>query len=101
MFGFYSENIICSLAHVIPGLLLLTIPYIRDKDVIVALLTLSLGFNGAATLTNLQNAQDLAPNFAGTIYSIINVVGMTAGVFGPMVKSELTQMKTTVSFLFG
>lgn len=88
----------CIFSHIIPGLLLFGIPYIQDTSTIVALLTLSLGFNGAATLTNLQNAQDLAPNFAGTIYSIINVVGMTAGVFGPMVKSELTHMKSTYDF---
>jgi hypothetical protein len=53
-------------AHVIPGLFLLTISYLSFNPYLcVAVVTLSLGFNGAATLTNLQNSQDLAPNFAG------------------------------------
>lgn len=58
---------------------------------------MSLGFNGAATLTNLQNSQDLAPNFAGTLYAIINFVGLSSGFFGPLVKSELAHAGSVVS----
>lgn len=55
---------ICS--HIIPGIILCCIPLVDNSPYIaVALITLSLGFNGSATLTNLQNSQDLAPNFAG------------------------------------
>lgn len=64
---------------------------------VVALLTFSLGFNGAAVLTNLQNTQDLAPNYAGTLYSIINTVGFTAGALGPIVKNELSKLAAEVS----
>lgn len=71
-------------AHIIPGALLLAIPYIDDTYLIIGILTASLGFNGAATLTNLQNSQDLGPNFAGTLYSIINFIGMSSGMLGPL-----------------
>lgn len=55
-------------AHIIPGLFLISIAYVAFNPYLcVAVVTLSLGFNGAAAMTNLQNAQDLAPNFAGTI----------------------------------
>lgn len=84
-------------AHIIPGCLLLAIPYIEDTNLVIAILTMSLGFNGAATLTNLQNSQDLAPNFAGTLYAIINFIGMSSGFFGPLVKSELAHYGHIVS----
>lgn len=85
-------------AHVIPGLLLLSIPFVKEPGVVVAILTISLGFNGAAVLTNLQNTQDLAPNYAGTLYSIINTIGFTSGALGPIIKNELTKLSLTVSF---
>lgn len=88
------------LAHVIPGVLLLAIPYIEDTNIVIAVLTMSLGFNGAATLTNLQNSHDLAPNFAGTLYAIINFIGMSSGFFGPLVKTELAHYGKIVSVHF-
>lgn len=57
----------------------------------VAIITASLGFNGAAALTNLLNAQDLAPNYAGTVYSIINTAGTTAGFVTPLVVAYFTK----------
>lgn len=80
-------------------MLLLAIPYIKEPGVVIAILTMSLGFNGAAVLTNLQNTQDLAPNYAGTLYSIINTIGFTAGVLGPMVKNELSNLSQEVDVL--
>lgn len=80
------------LAHIIPGLLLIAIVYIGDHPyACVALVTASLGFNGAATQTNLQNPHDLAPNLAGTIYSIVNFIGLTTGFITPLVTTYFTQ----------
>lgn len=42
------------LAHIVPGLLLFMIPFVKDSGIVVAILVLSLGFNGSAVLTNLQ-----------------------------------------------
>lgn len=61
----------------------------------VTLITLSLGSNGAATQTNLQNSQDLAPNFAGTLYSIINTTGLSTGFITPLVVAYFTQEQVT------
>lgn len=63
----------------------------RDPYVCVAIMTLSLGFNGAATVTNLQNSQDLAPNYAGTLYGTINCLGTTPGFFSPMIVAAFTK----------
>lgn len=81
-----------STAHILPGVLLIAIAYIGNHPYLcVAIITGSLGFNGASTLTNLQNSQDLAPNFAGSLYSVINFVGTSSGFISPMVVGYFTQ----------
>lgn len=57
----------------------------------VTVIVLSLGFNGASTLTNLQNCQDLAPHFAGTIYGLVNCIGSSSGFITPSITSYITQ----------
>lgn len=85
------------LAHFIPGLLLLALSW-TGCDVIaaVAFLTMSLGFNGASAITNIQNSQDLAPNFAGTLYGIINCIGGTTGFITPMLTGYMTKEHVSV-----
>lgn len=81
----------CLFSHVIPGLFLMSITLLAyDKYLVVAVITLSLGFNGSATITNLQNSQDLAPNFAGSLYGIINFVGTTSGFLSPLIVAHFT-----------
>ncbi|XP_075980378.1 sialin-like isoform X2 [Anticarsia gemmatalis] len=81
----------CISSHILPGVLLVLLVYAGCSTALsVALITLSMGFNGAATLTNLQNHQDLAPNYAGTLYGIANCVGSTAGFFTPMITAYFT-----------
>lgn len=85
-------------AHIIPGLLLIAISYIGNRPYwCVAIITASLGMNGASTLTNLQNSQDLAPNFAGSLYSIINFVGTSTGFISPMVVGYFTQERVSIA----
>ncbi|XP_055625542.1 sialin-like [Toxorhynchites rutilus septentrionalis] len=87
----------CLFSHIIPGLFLVGLIYAGfDPYVCVAIITLSLGFNGASTMTNLQNSQDLAPNFAGTLYGIINFVGTTAGFISPMLVAHFTAEQSTM-----
>jgi MFS transporter, ACS family, solute carrier family 17 (sodium-dependent inorganic phosphate cotransporter), other len=79
-------------AHVFPGLLLLSLIFVGDNPyVYIGLITLSLGFNGASTMTNLQNSQDLAPNFAGTVYGVINFTGTSTGFITPLVVGAFTK----------
>lgn len=70
----------------------------NDPYVCVAIITLSLGFNGASTVTNLQNAQDLAPNLAGTLYGCINFVGTTSGFITPLIVGHFTQDRVSKSY---
>ncbi|KAJ6646704.1 Sialin [Pseudolycoriella hygida] len=87
----------CIFSHIIPGLLLIGLTYVGSNPyVCVAMITLSLGFNGASTVTNLQNSQDLAPNYAGTLYGIINFCGTTTGFITPLVVGYFTQDRNTI-----
>lgn len=78
-------------AHIIPGLFLIALCFVGfDLHACIAIITLSLGFNGAATVTSLQNSQDLAPNFAGSLYAIINFVGTSSGFIAPLLLAHFT-----------
>lgn len=86
----------CLFSHVIPGILLVLLMYTGCSTALsVAMITMSMGFNGAATLTNLQNHQDLAPNYAGTLYGIANFIGSTSGFFTPMITAYFTRKGDT------
>ncbi|CAF4930865.1 unnamed protein product [Pieris macdunnoughi] len=79
-------------SHVLPGLLLIGLGYTGCAPILsIALITFSMGSNGAATLTNLVNHQDLAPNFAATLYGIANGIGNTAGFVTPLVTAYFTK----------
>lgn len=47
-------------------------------------------------MTNLQNSQDLAPNFAGTLYGIINFVGTSSGFISPILVAHFTVQQSTM-----
>lgn len=57
--------------------------------------------NGAASITNLQNSQDLAPNYAGTLYGMINCIGGSSGFITPLVTGVITQenVRTTYTII--
>ncbi|XP_060804897.1 putative inorganic phosphate cotransporter [Amyelois transitella] len=88
----FMRKFFCLFSHIVPGLLLIALGYTGCAPILsVALITFSMGSNGAATLTNLVNHQDLAPNFAGTLYGIANGIGNTAGFVTPLVTAHFTK----------
>uniref|UniRef100_A0A2A4J4W4 Major facilitator superfamily (MFS) profile domain-containing protein n=1 Tax=Heliothis virescens TaxID=7102 RepID=A0A2A4J4W4_HELVI len=87
----FIRKFFCLFSHIIPGTLLLFLVSAGcNWPISIGLLTMSMGCNGAATLTNLQNHQDLAPNYAGTLYGIANSVGSIAGFVSPMITGYFT-----------
>ncbi|GAB0086052.1 sialin [Sergentomyia squamirostris] len=83
-------------SHILPGVCLIVICFVYDPYISVAIITTSLAFNGAATITNLQNSHDLAPNFAGLLYGIMNFVGTTSGFISPAIVAYFTQTGNTM-----
>lgn len=82
----------------IPGLLLFSVLLAGcNAPFAITVIILSLGFNGASTITNIQNCQDLAPNFAGTIYGLINFFGTTTGFITPPITAYITKDRVRIN----
>ncbi|XP_058459582.1 sialin-like [Malaya genurostris] len=87
----------CLFSHIIPGVFLIILPFIAtDAFICIACIVACFGFNGSSTLTNLVNAQDLAPNFAATLYGFLNFLGTTTGFIAPIVVAMFTAEKSTI-----
>ncbi|XP_020290212.1 putative inorganic phosphate cotransporter isoform X2 [Pseudomyrmex gracilis] len=77
-------------SHFIPGIFLILVGYVGCNFVLAnVFLFFALGFNGAALISNLSNNQDLAPNFAGFLYGIMNTAGTFSGVIIPPMVEEI------------
>ncbi|XP_008550970.1 vesicular glutamate transporter 1 [Microplitis demolitor] len=78
-------------SHVGPGVSLLIMTYVEcNAFAAIAMMILALALNGAACQTSLQNHQDLAPNFAGSLYGVMNVFGSVPGFIIPAAVGALT-----------
>ena len=75
-------------SHFIPGIFLILVGYAGCRLILAnVFLVLALGFNGAASISNLSNNQDLSPNYAGFLYGIMNTIGSTSGmIISPLVE---------------
>ncbi|XP_076669907.1 sialin isoform X2 [Andrena cerasifolii] len=77
-------------SHFIPGIFLILVGYAGCRLFVAnVFLVLALGFNGAASISNLSNNQDLSPNYAGFIYGIMNTIGATSGMIIPPLVEEI------------
>lgn len=67
-------------AHIIPGVILISMCYTTEYPVYSAALDVfTNAIMGAINLTVNQNSQDLSPNFASSIYGIVNFTGSIGG----------------------
>lgn len=86
-------------AHIVPGLLLISFCFIESNPYIcIILISLSLGFNGASVMTSGQNCQDLAPNYAGSVFGIVNFFATTSGCISPLVVSYFTREQVSNNY---
>ncbi|KMQ94601.1 vesicular glutamate transporter 2 [Lasius niger] len=77
-------------SHLLPGVFLVLVGYVGCDFVLAnVFLFFALGFNGAALISNLSNNQDLAPNFAGFLYGIMNTIGSSSGMIIPPIVEEI------------
>ncbi|KAL2716096.1 sialin-like isoform X4 [Vespula squamosa] len=77
-------------SHFLPGIFLILVGY-AECDLFLAnvFLFFALGFNGAASISNLSNNQDISPNFAGFLYGIMNTFGSIASIIIPIMVEEI------------
>ncbi|XP_043271012.1 sialin-like [Venturia canescens] len=77
-------------SHLLPGLCLIIVGYLGCAFIWAnVFLVLALGLNGAASISNLSNNQDLSPNYAGFLYGLMNTLGCLSGIIVPPVIEEV------------
>lgn len=82
-------------SHLLPGITLFCYTFISaSAELAVSFLVIMLGFNGATVVTMLVNNQDLAPNFAGTLYGIMNCFGSMPGFIIPAINAKILEEKS-------
>lgn len=86
-------------AHIIPGLILLILPYVAGDDgayTSVALLCAVCGFNGAVGQSVMANVHDIAPNYASTVLSLANGLSVASGFLSPLLIAWATAERSTI-----
>ncbi|KAJ3647201.1 hypothetical protein Zmor_024731 [Zophobas morio] len=87
-------------SHFIPAACLFMIRVAGCNQVgVVALLILCQFFNGAVVVSHFINPQDLAPNFAGSVFGVMNFIGMTTGIFVPKITGAITTHYAVAPYL--
>ncbi|XP_067118854.1 sialin-like [Centruroides vittatus] len=75
-----------------PAICLIAIPLIGYNPLmVIIMLTLSLGLFGMTGGGDFPTVVDMAPSFAGVIYSLVNSVGCSSAVFCPYVAGVLLE----------
>ncbi|CAG9853728.1 unnamed protein product [Phyllotreta striolata] len=74
-------------SHILPGLMTIGFAISYCNVVAVIFILVGLGINGTCVMTNLVNVQDLAPNFAGTLFGFISFFGGITGILVPMLQA--------------
>lgn len=86
-------------AHIIPGCLLFALPYLAGGDrpyVSIAVLCAAFGFNGAVSQSVMANVHDIAPNYASTVLSLANAIGVAGGFLSPILIAHWTAERSTI-----
>ncbi|XP_017887369.1 putative inorganic phosphate cotransporter isoform X1 [Ceratina calcarata] len=85
------RKIFTSFAVFSPGLLMIIqANYGCDRVVSVSIFTIALTINGAVTAGYLGNSLDIAPNFSGTIFGIMNTLGSLGGFLSSYMVGSIT-----------
>lgn len=81
----------------IPGIFLITIPNVSYNPYLCVLfMSLALTLNGSSSISNLANPYDLSPNYASTIFGIINTAGATSGFLTPLIIAHFTKERVII-----
>ncbi|KAK7066420.1 hypothetical protein SK128_019270, partial [Halocaridina rubra] len=92
-----TRRIFSAIAMLGPAVVLLGVAYSGcEPGITVALLCLSLFFNGAITTSQLVNHTDIAPNFSGTLFGISNTFASIASFISPIAVGAITKDQQTI-----
>lgn len=92
-----TRRIFSTVAMWFPAIMLLGVTFSGcNWKAIVTMLCVGLFFNGAITTSTLVNTTDIAPNFSGTLFGIINTTSTIASFIVPMVTGFMTDGQQTL-----
>ncbi|CAL4058756.1 unnamed protein product, partial [Meganyctiphanes norvegica] len=84
--------------HVIPAICLVGLSFVEcDTETTIVLLFFSVTINGAVLTGWVPNAVDIAPNFSGTTFGIINAISTMPGWLAPMAVGHIVNNQQTIS----
>ena len=87
-----------TIGQLTPAVGLLGLSYVGCNDELaVVWLVISVGFNGASYSGYQGNHMELAPNYAGTLMGITNMIGNFAGFITPYVAGVLVYQNQTLA----
>lgn len=91
-----------SIAFYVPAVALIAIGFVEkeQKSIAVALITLNIGVNSAATIGSSLNTIDLAPNHAGMQMAFINTAANIVPIFTPLIVGLIVKDKVRVLLRF-
>ncbi|KAK9296824.1 hypothetical protein QLX08_009237 [Tetragonisca angustula] len=90
------RKIFTTFAVLSPGLLMIVqANYGCDRATSVSIFTIALTINGAVTAGYLGNSLDIAPNFSGTIFGIMNTLGSLGGFLSSYMVGTITYKNQT------
>ncbi|CAL4233266.1 unnamed protein product, partial [Meganyctiphanes norvegica] len=82
--------------HLAPAICLVSLSFVEcDNETTIALLFASVTINGAVLSGWIPNAVDIAPNFSGTTFGIINAVTTIPGWLAPMTVGAIVNNQQT------
>ncbi|XP_038051386.1 sialin-like [Patiria miniata] len=91
-----TRKVFTSTGFILPAAFLVTTGYVGcDHTLAIVFLTLSVGCCGIAVSGFNVNHLDLAPDYAGLLMGITNMVGTVPGFLGPLLVGEVTENQET------
>ncbi|CAL4145626.1 unnamed protein product [Meganyctiphanes norvegica] len=83
--------------HLIPAICLVGLSFVEcDTETTIALLFFAVTINGAVLTGWVPNAVDIAPNFSGTTFGIINAISTIPGWLAPMAVGAIVNNQQTI-----
>ncbi|KRT78184.1 membrane transporter [Oryctes borbonicus] len=91
----FARKFFTAIAAIGPGIFMLAASYAGcDRNLVIAMFTIAMGFMGTFYCGMKVNALDLAANYAGTLMAIVNGIGALSGIITPYLIGALTEDQT-------
>ncbi|KAL9972228.1 hypothetical protein ACROYT_G018496 [Oculina patagonica] len=92
------RKIFLTLGFISPAVLLITLSYLTNFNIVLALITMAVGVNGLSVSGFAVNHLDIAPPLASVLLGITNTAATVAGIFTPTLTGIIVQHHTALEW---